>query len=332
MASIGIIANPASGKDIRRLVSYATVIDNNEKVNIVKRIVMAAQGYGADDIYIMPDSFMMGGKVIEELSAEGALRSNCAVIDMPFTASSADSTVAAGLMREMGVGCVVVLGGDGTSRAVAKGIGDIPVIPLSTGTNNVYPSMMEGTVAGMVSAITALSPEKNRVCRRDKRIEVYRGGQMIDIALIDAVISTDLCVGARAVWNTSSIRRIVAARAHPASIGFSAAIGVYAIVTPDDDFGYSVDLGEGGVSVKAPLAAGVVEKLEFSSTRKFELGVRYPQDIDKNCTIALDGEREIQVAGTDAIEFCVDRRGPLQVDIRETLKRAHAGGFFRIDK
>ena len=39
MASIGIIANPASGKDIRRLVSYATTIDNQEKVNIVKRIV-----------------------------------------------------------------------------------------------------------------------------------------------------------------------------------------------------------------------------------------------------------------------------------------------------
>ena len=34
MASIGIIANPQSGKDIRRLVSYATTIDNNEKVNI----------------------------------------------------------------------------------------------------------------------------------------------------------------------------------------------------------------------------------------------------------------------------------------------------------
>lgn len=42
MSSIGIIANPASGKDIRRLVSYATTIDNQEKVNIVKRIVLAA--------------------------------------------------------------------------------------------------------------------------------------------------------------------------------------------------------------------------------------------------------------------------------------------------
>ena len=48
MASIGIIANPQSGKDIRRLVSYATTIDNNEKVNICKRIVLAAYGIGIE--------------------------------------------------------------------------------------------------------------------------------------------------------------------------------------------------------------------------------------------------------------------------------------------
>lgn len=46
MIKIGIIANPASGKDIRRLVSHATVVDNNEKVNIVERIVLAAQKCG----------------------------------------------------------------------------------------------------------------------------------------------------------------------------------------------------------------------------------------------------------------------------------------------
>ena len=47
MASIGVIANPASGKDIRRLVSYATTIDNNEKVNICKRIVPRGPGVWA---------------------------------------------------------------------------------------------------------------------------------------------------------------------------------------------------------------------------------------------------------------------------------------------
>ena len=73
MASIGIIANPASGKDIRRLVSYATTIDNQEKVNIVKRIVLAAQAMGVDTVWFMPDTFQIGWTVISDLSADGRL-------------------------------------------------------------------------------------------------------------------------------------------------------------------------------------------------------------------------------------------------------------------
>lgn len=62
MASIGIIANPASGKDIRRLVSYATIIDNNEKVNICQRIVLAAQELGVEEFIFMPETFMIESK------------------------------------------------------------------------------------------------------------------------------------------------------------------------------------------------------------------------------------------------------------------------------
>ncbi|MDR3353557.1 MAG: NAD(+)/NADH kinase [Synergistaceae bacterium] len=331
MASIGIIANPASGKDIRRLVSYATVIDNNEKVNIVKRIVLAAQGYGVDDIYIMPDSYMMGAKVIDELTAEGALRSGCHVLEMPIRADAKDSARAAAMMNEMGVGCAVILGGDGTSRAVAKSIGETPILPLSTGTNNVYPSMIEGTVAGIAAAIIALSPEPKRTCVHDKRIEIYLGGELKDIALIDTVISNELCVGARAIWNASSISKIIVTRAHPASIGFSAAVGVLEIVTAEDDFGFAVCLGESGIAVKAPLAAGVVEQINLSSADKLKLRERHEHKFDKNCTIALDGEREIQIEKGDLIEICVDRTGPWRVDVHKTLEKAHDENFFRIE-
>jgi len=134
MASIGIIANPASGKDIRRLVSYATVFDNNEKVNIVKRIVLAAQGMGVEDIWFMPDSFQTGYKVIDELSCERVLTARCRVLEMSISASAQDSTDAAAMMESMGLGCIVVLGGDGTSRAVAKSVRKTPVLPVSTGT------------------------------------------------------------------------------------------------------------------------------------------------------------------------------------------------------
>ena len=168
MSSIGIIANPASGKDIRRLVSYATTIDNQEKVNIVKRIVLAAQAMGVDTVWFMPDTFQIGWAVIEDLSRDEKLTADCRLLDIPLTATSQDTTAAAAEMERLGVGCVVVLGGDGTSRAVAKGIKKVPLLPLSTGTNNVYPEMLEGTVAGMAAAVAAQFSDPAICCIRDK--------------------------------------------------------------------------------------------------------------------------------------------------------------------
>ena len=40
MTTVGIIANPASGKDIRRLIAHGSVFDNQEKVNIVRRVML----------------------------------------------------------------------------------------------------------------------------------------------------------------------------------------------------------------------------------------------------------------------------------------------------
>jgi len=40
MSKVGIIANPASGKDIRRLVAYASLVDNRERTNLVRRIIL----------------------------------------------------------------------------------------------------------------------------------------------------------------------------------------------------------------------------------------------------------------------------------------------------
>ena len=212
MPAIGIIANPASGKDIRRLVSYATTIDNREKVNIVKRIVLAAQSMGVDRILFMPDTFQMGRTVMDDIAKDGRLKAELSVLDMPVTASYEDTAMAAGMMESMGVGCCVVLGGDGTSRAAAKALDKVPILPISTGTNNVYPTMTEGTVAGMAAAAAALLSRSESWCIRDKRIEIAINGKFADIALIDAVITEDLWIGARAIWDTGKLRRVIATR------------------------------------------------------------------------------------------------------------------------
>ena len=105
MASIGIIANPQSGKDIRRLVSYATTIDNNEKVNICKRIVLAAYGIGIDKAVFMPDTFTMGYSVQYQLEDDKMPCCEIEVLDFDFEATMADTVQAAAMMEELGLAC-----------------------------------------------------------------------------------------------------------------------------------------------------------------------------------------------------------------------------------
>jgi len=82
LISIGIIANPASGKDIRRLVSHATIIDNNEKINIVERIVLGAQALGVERVYMMPDSYNMGYRAEDNLNICNELKCEINVINI----------------------------------------------------------------------------------------------------------------------------------------------------------------------------------------------------------------------------------------------------------
>ena len=268
MPTIGIIANPASGKDIRRLVSYATTIDNREKVNIVKRITLAAQSMGIDRILFMPDTFQIGRTVMSDLARDGLLEAELCVLDMPITASYEDTIRAAELMEAMGAGCCVVLGGDGTSRAAAKGLDETPILPVSTGTNNVYPILTEGTVAGMAAAAAAiLGPSEN--CRiRDKRIEISINGRFADIALVDAVITADLWVGAKAIWDTGKLRRVIATRCHPASIGFSSVAGCVGVVRDTDDFGVDAVLYPAKVAYREKIK----KKVEAHGRHKKQTG------------------------------------------------------------
>ena len=67
MKPVGIIANPASGKDIRRLVAYGSVFDNNEKVNIVKRVILGLDSMGVQKIIFMPDCFGIDVRAMEDL-------------------------------------------------------------------------------------------------------------------------------------------------------------------------------------------------------------------------------------------------------------------------
>ncbi len=331
MKSIGIIANPASGKDIRRLVSHATVIDNNEKINIVKRIILGAQALGIEKVYIMPDFYNIGYVVEEQLKLIGELKCELEIIDIKQTDSIKDSQEATKYMSEVGVGCILVLGGDGTNRAVAKVIDDVPIISISTGTNNVYPEMLEGTVAGIAAA--ALLSEKfnsDKFIHKDKRIEIYKEGELVDIALVDAAISTENVIGSKAIWNHRNIEKVIVSRAHPDSIGFSAIVGCKKVIEVTDDFGAVVDLNSVGSKIYAPIAAGVVTEIIVSEPRILKLDEDYHYKTNYKGTIALDGEREIQFFENQEFVFRITRNGPRRVDVKKILENAQKNNFFNV--
>jgi len=252
------------------------------------------------------------------------------ILETAITYSIDDTIRATQMLENMGVGCIISLGGDGTNRAIAKAIVNVPLLPISTGTNNVYPEMIEGTIAGITAAVVASRGyDCSMLCQKDKRIEICKDDRIIDIALIDAVVSTENFVGARAIWDISNISDIFVTRANPKSIGFSSIAGFMTRVTREDDFGLRIKLGNsGGQVIKAPVSAGVVEEVHIVESEKIPVGEEYIYEAKAAGTIALDGEREITVKKGENVTFKISRTGPYKIDVRKTLEVAQDTGFF----
>src|SRR5512138_3322604 len=53
--TLGIIANPVSARDIRRVVAHAGNLQITERVNIVVRVLQAARAAGVARALLMPD-------------------------------------------------------------------------------------------------------------------------------------------------------------------------------------------------------------------------------------------------------------------------------------
>jgi len=322
--SVGMIVNPAAGKDIRRLVAQGRFVPNEEKVNIVKRLLAGLEAAGVEDVVLMPDADMIARAAAEAVHTK--LRFD--FLEMPVFHDEIDSTRAARLMAERGVGCIITLGGDGTNRAVAKGSGDVPLVPVSTGTNNVFPRLIEGTVAGLAAGVVARSlVDKAKVTRRTRRLEVRRNGELKDIALVDVAVSKESFVGARAIWDMTTVHEIFVTRPHHGAIGLAAIGAKLPEFAKDGASGMYVRLGSGGVRVMAPIAPGVIASVDVQSWRALKLGE--PVEVDyRPCTIALDGERTFSIPQGERITVCLTEAGPPVVDIEAALGLAAQAGIF----
>lgn len=330
MSFVGIIVNPDSGRDVRRIISQAVTISNEQKLNIVARLLVALDAVGVERIKIMPDRFGIGKRAFEMVASQSGMKAEAALIDMPATWTATDTLRAAQSLHDEGADCIVVLGGDGTSRLVAKACGDIPVLPISTGTNNVVPDFIEGTIAGMAAGYVARHPERrDAFCYRHKRLIVQINGQEADQALVDVTIINHAFTGSRAVWDIDLLRQLFVTRSDPSRIGLSSVLGMLHPVATGDPWGAVVSLNNGGSQrVRAPIVPGGFAEIAVSDVKKLEPGVPYRIDGIRPAAVALDGEREFVLRpGSDAA-IMLDLDGPWLVDVQATMDQAARDQLF----
>lgn len=317
MSTVGIIVNPHAGKDIRRLISAAGQTSDAAKISILRRVAAGAIEQGVHRLLMSSDTHHLAERAVEGLG--GPIE----FIDSPLTGSHLDTVAAASAMWKQGVDAVVVLGGDGTCRDVATGWPEVPLIAISTGTNNVFPSNIDGTTAGVAAALVAnRSVDLDLVCRPAKRIAVEiddptRSTIVHESALVEAALINTSFVGARAVSDPASIRWVVACIANPASTGLASIAGRVHPVGRDEAGGVLIRLGPGVRRVRVPLAPGTFSTLSVQSVEPLALSV--PVALDGGGVLAFDGERTVPVSATARISVSIGRAGPRMIDVDATL-------------
>lgn len=307
MAKVGIIANPISARDIRRIVSHAGNLPINDRANIVLRMLTGMAATGVSEVVVMPENGGIRTQLMRTINREkkaGIQRfPEVEYLDMEVTATAEDSAEAASRMHAQGVGAIVVLGGDGTNRVVVSRCGDTPVAGVSTGTNNAFPELREPTITGLAVglAVTGQVPE-DHAYSFNKKLEV-RVNDHREIALVDVAVVSERFIGARAIWKTENFRDLFVTFGRPDGIGMSSIIGLLRPLDRSEPRGYRVQLlpvEAAETRLTAPIAPGLIEEVGIGSVEEVKPGIDYLPSVSAG-SFALDGEREMTFSESDDI-------------------------------
>lgn len=337
MSTIGLIANPVSARDIRRVIANANNLQIADRVNMVLRVLAAAGSCGVDRVLMMPDKGGIRAMLSRSLERERRLEHHFPMVE--YLAMAVDSTVddtfrAARMLRAARVAAIVVLGGDGTHRAVARECGDVPIAGLSTGTNNAFPEMREPTITGMAVGLYASGRlTAAQALASNKILEVLiNAGERRDIALVDAVIASDRFLGARALWKTENLRALYVTYADPEAIGMSAIAGLLQPVGRHDPAGCAIEFAEAPerrtLVVYAPIAPGMVRPVGIGTWQTMR--PNQPFRVAPSAgVVALDGEREIEFGDGDHVTITLRENAFRTVDVSRCMQTAATAGLFR---
>ncbi|MBK80651.1 MAG: hypothetical protein CMQ43_07010 [Gammaproteobacteria bacterium] len=326
---VGLCVNPMSGRDVRRLAARASNMTHEAKRDIVARVAAGAAACGATDLYVVREPFGIAAAALEHMALDARVH----VLTPRIRNSAEDTEVATRAFLDAGCRTLVSLGGDGTNRAVVRALGsdaaDVDLIPLSTGTNNVFPVLAEPTIAGMAAALSAAGRLRDAPVRqRCKVIHVSGTGRyglaVSDVGLIDAVLLRRDHVGNLLPFDPDRLDTLLLTRAEPDAIGMSPIGGLLAPVDAAADAGLLVRMGPGR-RFQAPLSPGLFRPVSVAATERLPLDV--PVAFEGEGVLALDGDRDHKIPADGALTLTLRRDGPWVVDIGGAMRWAVANGI-----
>lgn len=340
--TLGVIANPVSARDIRRVVAHAGNLQITDRVNIVLRLLQAARAAGVERALLMPDR---GG--IRALLERHLKRGDPSLPTIEFLGMEPESTVedtfaATRLLQRAGVAAIAVLGGDGTHRAVVRELieGDsaIPIAGLSTGTNNAFPEMREPTITGLALGLYAagrLADDEALVANKLIEVQITgrSGATRRDVAIVDAVVTHDRSVGARALWKPQSLSACYLAFAEAQAIGLSAIGGLLQPVGRRELGGLAVQLAHDAehalLDLHVPIAPGLVRPVPVAAWQRMVAGEPLTVAAEAG-TVALDGERELGFEAGERVTMTLREDAFRTLDVAQCMSVAARDGLMRV--
>jgi predicted polyphosphate/ATP-dependent NAD kinase len=327
---VGLIVNPRSGQDIRRLVAPASVFPNTEKVLMLQRVVASLGAVGVRRVVAAVDQGGIAAGLARAADARDPVRDpswpQIELLHLLLTGGPADSIAAADALLRLGAGVLVVVGGDGTVRLVASAAGDVPLAPVSTGTNNAFMPVGESTIVGLAAGLLAtgaLAPVE--ACRHNKVLVVEHGPRR-ELALVDVAVLSSSAVGSRAVWHPSELTELFVAFAEPEAVGLSSIAGLVQPVGRDDPIGLRLALHPGASRrVLAPIAPGLVREVGVAAIEPLDPGTCLRVTADQG-VVAVDGEREIEFRRASPT-VTLSLTGPVTIDVARTMRLAATRGL-----
>ena len=285
---IGLIANPVSSKDIRRLTGLARVVAIEEKANLVARLLVGLGSAEEVKVLALDDKAGLIRRARKLANHPGP---EIEFIPIDVRGDESDTRRAAAHLASQKADALVIVGGDGTVRAAVEGWPDAPLVPLAAGTNNAFALTLEPTVTGLAvaTAVRERIPDAF-VATTALRVETRVGAAN---AVIDVVSVRERWIGARAIWQPELLIEAVVASSRRTAVGIAAISAALGHLEP----GHArwIRFGE-GQNVCAVFGPGLLLDVPVAEYSDLPIGSEVALNVADG-VVALDGERRLAAHG-----------------------------------